>query len=398
MKINKPITTNDLRHINRTVLLELARREGPISRTELAERLKISVPTVMRIVDDLIEEKMLKETGDKEWSGGRRRNLIEFNATEHLAIGVDMGGTKMFGALSDLNGKILKEINIPRHETKGEKSYQLLETIIRELSECAGQVGINVLGVGVGVPGTVDVEAGKVISAPVLDWLDFPLRQRLEDEFHLPTVIDNDTNLSALGELWFGTKDEVNDLVLITVGTGIGAGIIIDNSVYRGAHQAAGEIGFLLPSVNHLGKYYQSGYGALEHMASGTGIGLRARQVLAGQRSPEELEALTSEDVFEAARQREEWARKLVDETVDLLAMAVSSVILCFDPDIVVLGGGVARSADLLIEPIKQRVGTTMPFPVNLIASTLGYRAAVMGSIVNLVYHTADFYSLRKLS
>ncbi len=397
MKFTKTITTNDLRHINRTAVLDLLRREGPISRTELSERLEISLPTVMRIVDELLEEKLLKTIDRKEWSGGRRRSLVEFNAHGHLTIGVDCGGTKMFGALADLSGEIIEEVNLPTNGNRGEDNVALLLDIIDKLIKAAKTTDKNLLGIGVGVPATVDVDKGIVLSCPALGWEDLPLNDRLKKEFNLPVVLDNDVNLAALGEMWFGTKLAINNLALITVGTGIGAGIIIDGAVYRGSNGAAGEVGFLLPSTALLGGGYQ-GFGPLETQASGTGIANRARKLLAETFPQERLNALTAEDVFEAARQKEPWAVQIVDETVDLLALAVVTLSVCFDPDLIVLGGGVARSADLLIEPIKQRVSASIPFQFNLVASKLGYRAAVMGSIVNLVYRTANFYMLRKLS
>lgn len=397
MKFSRTITTNDLRHINRTAVLELLRREGPISRTELSERLDISLPTVMRIVDELFEEDLLKTVDRKEWSGGRKRSLVEFNFSGHLAIGVDLGGTKMFGALTDIGGNVLKEINIARHATMGEESYDMLLEILHDLTAEAATTGKHLLGMGIGIPGIVATATGTVISAPAVNWENFPLKERLVGQFDMPIIIDNDVNLSALGELWFGVKEPVSNLVLVTVGTGIGAGIIVDGSIYRGSHDYAGEIGFLLPSTAHLGGAYRD-FGPLERMASGTGVADRARRMLAGEWSEDKLAGLSAEDVFEAARRGERWAVPVVDETVDLLAQTVATLAICFDPDVILLGGGVARSADLLIEPIKRRIASTMPNPVNLQASILSYRAAAMGAIVNLVYQAANFYVLRKLS
>lgn len=399
MKFTKTITTNDLRHINRTAVLDLLRREGPISRTEISERLEISLPTVMRIIEELLNEQLLKTVDRKEWSGGRRRALVEFNAHAHLAIGVDCGGTKMFGALADLSGEIIEEINVPTRSSNSDENFDLLMGIIMQLVKSADTTGKNLLGVGVGIPATVNVEQGIVLSSPALGWYEFPLFERMKNKFDIPVVLDNDVNLAALGEMWFGSKQAINNLALITVGTGIGAGIIIDGAVYRGSNGAAGEVGFLLPSTAHLGQgRNHQGFGPLETLASGTGIAERARKALAGTLSEEQLSALTAEDVFDKARQMEPWALQIVDETIDLLSLAVVTLAVCYDPDLIVLGGGVARSADLLIEPIKQRVSASIPFSFNLVASKLGYRAAVMGSIVNLVYRTANYYMLRKLS
>lgn len=398
MRYARTITSTQMRGINRTAVLDLVRRDGPISRTEAADRLGLSVPTVMRIVDELMDEHLVRNTGSKEWSGGRRRSLIEFNASDHLVVGVDMGGTKVFGALSDLSGKIYKEINIPNHGTRGEDSYKLLCEIIVELLDEAKKTGLHLLGIGVGIPGFLrSDERGTGYSSGALNWERFPLNTRLEADFRLPVVVDNDVNLAALGELWFGTYQSSQNLVLITVGTGIGAGVIVEGSVYQGSNQAAGEIGWVLPCTESLEQRYE-GFGPLELLASGTGIAKRAQQALDILQPGRDHSEVTAEEVFEAARRDESWAKGIVDETVDLLAMGISAVALCFDPDVVILGGGVARSADLLVEPIRRRLEGRTPVTPKIGVSALGYRAGVMGTIVNLLYHTTEFYVVRKLS
>src|SRR5512136_2925131 len=127
------ITSSAMRDINRSAILEIIRREGPISRTVIAERLDVSLPTVMRIVDGLIEEGFVRPHGTTEWSGGRRRPLLEFNSAGFVVLGVDMGGTKMYGALSDLGGNILDEVNVGRHGTSGEDSFIYLTALIDKL-------------------------------------------------------------------------------------------------------------------------------------------------------------------------------------------------------------------------------------------------------------------------
>ncbi len=386
-----------MRGINRTAVLDLIRRAGPISRTTIAEQLDLSVPTIMHIVDELTAEGLVRETGSKEWSGGRRRSLVEFHATGHLVIGIDMGGTKVFGAVADLSGKIYKEINIPNHGTQGEDSYQLLRRMIAELMIEAQTTGISLLGIGIGIPGTGKKgQDGQTFSAAALNWTDFPLEKRLAAEFSLPVVVENDVNLAALGELWFGSFPAARNLVLITVGTGIGAGIIVDGAVYKGSHNAAGEIGFIPPYPDALDQTY-SGFGPLELLASGTGIAARARDILQARGELTGCEP-NAEDVFEAARRGEDWAVETVTQTVNLLAVGLSAVTLCFDPDVIVLGGGVARSADLLVEPIRRRLDGRVPVLPEIVPSALGYRAGVMGTIMNLLYHTSDFYVVRKLA
>lgn len=391
------IAASAMRDINRSAILEIVRRESPISRTAIAERLGVSLPTVMRIVDELIADGLVRSQGESEWSGGRRRSLLEFNADGHLVLGVDMGGTKIYGALSNLGGKVIDEMNIGRHGTQGDESYEALTNLIDTLLASPKLEGRSVLGIGVGAPGITLHKEGIVRWAYTLAWKDFPLKARLAERYHLPITVDNDVNLAALGELWFGAGQNCQNMILIAIGTGIGAGIIIDGALYRGSSESSGEIGYMLPGKEFLGKNYLD-FGALESVASGTGIAERARKHSKTRLSQAELEALVSEDVFDAARQGQKWAWALINETVDYLAVTIANLAVCFDPDLIVLGGGVSRSADLLVGPILKRIEGTIPVLPRLVVSSLGLRAGVMGAITNVLHNTSNFYVVHKLS
>jgi glucokinase len=323
--------------------------------------------------------------------------LLEFNAGGFVVLGVDMGGTKMYGAISDLGGNILDEVNIGHHGTSGEDSFNQLTTLIDSLLDSPKVEGRRVRGIGVGAPGVTLHQDGIVTWAYTLHWDNFPLKARLAQIYDLPITVDNDVNLAALGELWFGAGQNAQNMIVIAIGTGIGAGVIINGALYRGSKEASGEIGNMIPSREFLGKNYLD-FGALESVASGTGIAGRARSLLKSQRSLVELETLTAEDVFEAARLKQEWAWKVIDETVDYLAIAIINLVASFDPELIVLGGGVFRSADLLIEPIMRRISGIIPNPPKLVVSSLGLQATVMGAITNVLHNTSNFYVVHKLS
>ncbi len=391
------ITASEMRGINRSAILEIIRRESPISRTLIAQKLNVSLATVMRIVDELIDDELVRLEGTTEWTGGRRRSLLEFNSEGQVVIGIDMGGTKMFGAVSDLGGKILEEIELSRHGTSGELTYQRLVELIEALLSSRTINGRRVRGIGVGVPAVTLHKEGIVVWSPSLKWRDYPLKAKLADHFHYPITVDNDVNLAVLGEQWFGAGQNCRNIVLIAIGTGIGAGVVIDGALYRGSNEASGEIGYLMPGREFLGKRYED-FGALETVASGTGIALRAREALKGDARSSDLENLISEDVFEAARRGETWAKAIIAETVDYLAIAIASIETYFDPDVIILGGGVSRSSDLLLNPILNRIEGTIPNLPRLVVSPLDRRAAVMGAITTILHNTSDFYVVRKLS
>jgi glucokinase len=390
------VTNADMKAINRTAILEIIRRAGPISRSSIAEHLQVSLPTVMRMVDELTEEGLVRTSGEKQRSGGRRRALIEFSGEEHLVIGVDLGGTKIYGAVTNLCGNVLYEVRVPHHNTHDEESFKLVVETIQDLLRYAQGTGYLIRGIGVGVPGVTDPE-GDVKLAPSLGWSGFPLKRRLSEYFNLPIVVENDVNLAALGESWFGSETHRENLILIAIGTGIGAGVLINSMVYPGVHFMAGEIGYILPDCSHLQKDYR-GFGALEQLASGTGIAQRARVILRDQWPEDQLASLTAEDVFNAAREHQPWAEAVLAETVDYLALAIASISLVLDPEVILLGGGVAKSADLLIEPILERLKGSIPILPRIEASNLGYRAAVLGAIVKLLRMTSDYYWLQKYS
>jgi glucokinase len=395
MRYIRTITPTEMRVINRSAILDIIRRESPISRSVIAEKLDVSLPTVMRIVDELIEEGFVLPLGIKEWSGGRRRSLIEFNAHGQVMIGVDLGGTHFYGAVADMAGQILHEAILPG--ARGEEAYSTLVEILKRLTGRAAETGVSIHGIGVGAPGLTDYEKGTIRHATALDWDEFPLRQRLADSFHLPVIVDNDVNLSALGELWFGVGQSARNLVLISVGTGIGAGIVIDGAIYRGSHQAAGEVGYMSAGTINL-KHDYSGSGALEALAASGGIMMRSRQRLEGQCTQEELFDLGIEQVFDAYCQNEPWAIDVIEETADYLAIAVANLALCLDPDVIVLGGDLSHRFGPVVDPVMRRLTGLIPADMKLVASTLGRRAAVMGAVTNVLHQTSEFFALRSMS
>jgi predicted NBD/HSP70 family sugar kinase len=387
----RTITATEMRGINRSAILEIVRRESPIARTTIAKQLDVSLPTVMRIVDKLIEEGFVRAQGETEWSGGRRRPLLEFNADGNVVLGVDMGGTKLYGAISEIGGHIIDEATMERDGADGEACYDLLTKLIDDLLARPALKGRCVRGIGVGAPGITLHHEGIVKWAYALNWKDFPLKARLHERYKLPITVDNDVNLAALGELWFGVGQDVQNMVLITIGSGIGAGIIIDGTLYRGSSEASGEIGHMIPGREFLGKSYID-FGALESVASATGIVNRARAVSPSISNP------SSEEIFEAALAGQRWARDIIDETVDYLTIAIANLSVSFDPELIVLGGAVTPFADMLAESIAKREKGTIPSLPRLEISNLGLRATVMGAIVTVLHNTSNFYVVNKLS
>jgi glucokinase-like ROK family protein len=395
--MTRTATASLMRSINRAAVLNLIRQDGPIARSAIARRLHMSLPTVMRIVEDLIEEDFVRFRGTSESTGGRPRALLEFNGDAYAVVGVDLGGTKMFGTVADLAGNVQHEIYLPHNCDGPRDPLERLCELIDRLLDAPRLPGQRIRGIGIGAPGTTLSQEGVVTWAPSLGWRDLPLKQILDERFDEPVFVENDVRLATLGEWGFGAGRGTQNLVCIAVGTGIGAGIILGGVLYRGHNQSAGEIGYLPPGPEFLGQRYDQ-FGALENLASGTGIASRGRHLLAQRGIPVPEEELTAEDVFAAARAGEPWAQQVVDETVDYLSLAIASVSALLDPEVVVLGGGVARSADLLIEPILQRLEGVVLCVPRLVASPLGRRAAVMGAIMLILNATTESFLVQRLS
>jgi glucokinase len=384
------IAQAEMRIINRSAVLEYLRLVKTCSRTEIASQLKISLPSIARIIEELIGSSLVRSTGQKERSRGRGRDLLELNIDGNLVIGIDLGGSHISGALVNLGGEILHGFREPFVWGNAEENYQELAGFLQAiLTQAQGQPA-RVLGIAIGVPGIMDSTSGIVKLAPSLAWVDFPLLQKLEQLTDLPIYLENDVNLATLGEHWFGTGRGVRDLVMVAIGTGIGAGIILDGKLHRGHAEASGEIGYMLPGIQFLDNEYP-GFGALESVASGKGIAVQAAKkwsVLFGEQNMPGLEAAA---VFQAARDGQAWAIQVVAETVDYLSLALANVIVCLDPELVILGGGIAGSAVMLIEPIQTRLAGVIPRLPRIEESSLNDQAAILGAVVRVFQKYTDY-------
>ena len=394
--MRQTLTSTLMRSVNRSAILDLIRQNSPITRAQIARKLGVSLPTVMRIVDILIEEDLVRNCGSNESSGGRPASLLEYNGQSYAVLGVDLSGSKMYGAVADLSGNIQSEISVPVNHHGANGNLELLLNLIQQLLDAPRPAGQNVRGIGLGMPGVTLSREGIVTWAPSFGWRDLPIKEILSTRFGYSVFIENDVNLIALGELHFGAGKGISNLVCITVGTGIGAGIIINRALYRGHNQASGEIGYLLPNIQALGRNYDE-FGALESLASGTGIARCAREriIELGLELPEA--EVSAEDVFSAARDGQAWALEVAKDTIDLLSMTVTNISALLDPEMIILGGGVIRSADLLLEPIRQRIQGTAPYLPRIEASQLGSRAAVMGAIMLVLSGTSEQYIIERV-
>jgi glucokinase len=292
----------------------------------------------------------------------------DHGARSRFIIGVDLGGTNLVvGALSLDGTQRFGMREVPTRADFGADAVvaliaEQIETVIAETIAKTGAARGDFHGIGIGSPGPLDRERGIVIFTPNLGWRNVPLRDRVQDATGLAATLDNDANCATLGEWWLGAAKGAQQVVGLTIGTGIGGGLILDGRLYHGASDVAGELGH--STIDSTGRRCKCGnYGCLEAYASGTAIAERAREALAGG-EPSAMPALVGGDllrltaatVYQAAKQGDALALEVVRETARLLGAGVANLLNIFNPEVVVLAGGVTHAGDALFEPMRAEV------------------------------------------
>jgi glucokinase len=282
-------------------------------------------------------------------------------------IGVDLGGTNIVvGAVAE-DGNGLYGL-FTRRTPAAEGPEAVVDLMVKMTRECMEETrrilgsGTEFMGVGIGAPGPLDRERGIVLIAPNLGWRDMPLRDRISEAVGLPASLDNDANCAILGEWWRGAAQGAKVVVGLTIGTGVGGGIVIDGKLFHGASDIAGEIGHTTVDLN--GRRCKCGnYGCVEAYASGAAIALRAVEGLeagASSRLPEyvngDLSAIDAQLVYRAARDGDEFAREVVRDTARFLGATVANMVNTLNPDVVVICGGVTLAGDQLFVPLREEV------------------------------------------
>jgi glucokinase len=304
--------------------------------------------------------------------------------------GIDIGGTKIAVALADTGGQL---ISLSRFATRVERGpYSILEEAVTEVERMTDAASARLVAVGVGCGGPLDRERGLILSPPNLPgWDEFPIIELLEKRLGVPALLDNDANAAALGESQFGAGRGLNDLVYITISTGIGGGIIIGGKLLHGTSDGAGEVGHItvMPEGPQCGC---GARGCMEAICSGTSIARRARERLSSgaHSSLRELagavDEVTAKMVAEAARDGDPLAAEVWDETVYYLAVGIGNIINILAPEAVILGGGVSTAGEQLLEPLRRQVRSRIemlpPEKINILQAALGGDSGIYGALI----------------
>lgn len=352
-----------LRHLNLERLLAAAMaRVEPFTRAELTEATALSAPTVGTLTVQLIRSGLIRHLGTGPSRGGRRPSFMEFNARYGFVVGIVLDPIKTRVALADLRGDRLATRSWPT--PTGLPPAGLLAKVATWVRSLLSEAGIGVdklLAVAAGAPGAVERGGMVALSANLKGWEQVPMAAILKEALGgVPVVVENDVNLAILGERWRGAAVGHNTCACIYVGTGIGAGIVVNGELHRGHHFLAGEIGMMMMGPQYLGQDFGTA-GCLESLAS--------------------LKALGARTAPGASAARDKRKHKQVDDAAQLIGIATTNLALVLDPSLVVLAGPVAENESFL-EDVRQIVQKIIPSPPEIVPAKLGEEAPLWGSLL----------------
>jgi len=307
---------------------------------------------------------------------------------QQTVIAIDLGGTKCAGALVDGQGKILESDKKFLGSLAGEEVGSLIIDLCFELEEKARKNSLQIKGIGISVPGISSQKTGKVWAPNIEGWSAFPLKKTIETTFpeKIPVLIDNDRACCILGETWMGIAKGSKNAIFLTVGTGIGAGILADGTILRGADDIAGAIGWMALESDYLTKYKD--FGCFEYHASGDGLVREANDLLSMEQNkkPSKLKYndSTARDILEAYANNDPIAQKVIRKAIRLWGKASANLISLFNPEIIVFGGGIFGPAQFLVGSIREEAARwAQPVSmkkVKMASSILGDKAPLMGA------------------
>jgi glucokinase-like ROK family protein len=395
--------------LNKVKVTNLVRDNDGISRADLAKRSGLSAPTISRIIDGLIRERLVTEIGAGVSHGGRRPTLLKFSGIDSYIIGIDLGTTNIYGVLTDLDAKVIAEVRMPTRVDRGfDRVMERTSEVIVELRGHLGNRKGRICGIGLAVAGLINRDREIVEFSPDFHWRDVDVRAALSrSHSDIPIIFDNVTRVMALGEIWYGAGRNYQDFVMVNIGYGIGAGVIIRGTPLYGSLGMAGEFGHITFEKDSDAQCECGNFGCLEALASGNAIAKAARKELERGAESDLLKAcdgdpsqLTAEMVAQSAKRGDRVAWNVFDLAAEYIGVGIAGLINLVNPEAVFIGGGVAQAGDILFDRVRKtaqaRALKKASGAVPILPATFGLRSAVIGavslilsSVVNLNFETS---------
>jgi glucokinase len=380
----------NIAELNAFLVLDAIRSHGQATRRQLAAELGLSDASVSRIVQRLLRAELItEELGDRP-ARGRTPTVLRFVGAAGSVIAIDLGGTRCHGALADLAGTTIAEDFRPTRE--GKRAARALLDCIAALRPGEGSRNWPVRAVVVGIPALIDPRTGLATAGPNVHWQDFDLMGILAGQVAEPFEVENDANLGALGQAWRGAGRGVHSFVTMTLGTGIGGGIVVDGHLLTGRHNAAGEVGFLPvgDAVRSLaGGGPSAGYG-FEDVASGPALRAQAADLIAAGADTALGEEFTVADIFTAAGRDDPVGRRVVGDLIGHVAAAVVGTTALIDPERVILDGSIGRALEPWLPELRASVQQRVFGSPEIVISQLGPNATVTGAIARALAMVAE--------
>lgn len=346
-----------IKEINQNLILNLIRNQGPISRTDLARLSRLSPASVSGITADLIATNMVLVTGEGESRGGRRPVMLRLNKKAGFVVGLKLMEDALTIALTDLDATILEHRVVPMSaksdSLKVEAVLPFLIDAIEQTIEEANVARQRVRGIGIGLAGSIDGEAGVCRFSPYFNWRNVQIAKPIADHFGLPVYIENDVNTLTIAEKWFGYGHDVDHFLVVTVGRGIGAGIVTNGQFYRGAFGGAGEFG-------HIPLFHQQEVTTLENLASDPAILRQAQAALARGEESElaNVVELSITAIIDAANNGDQLSQNLLSQAGRWLGIGIAMLINILNPQLIIVGGEGVHAGNWRFDPMREAIKT----------------------------------------
>jgi N-acetylglucosamine repressor len=349
-----------IKEINLSIILNSIKSQGPLSRTEISRLSGLSLATVSGMTAELLALDFIRETAEGESTGGRPPVLLALNGRAGYVVGIKLTEQSIISALADLEANVV--YNYVTSIESAQDAGSTLQAIIGTIAATLDGSGVDrekVKGIGIGLAGVIDSRTGVCRYSPILGWRNVQLARPIEEHFHLPVYIENDVNTLTIAEQWFGSGRGTDHFLVVTVGRGIGLGIVTNGQFYRGAVGGAGEFGHI--TLQEDGPLCECGkHGCLEAIASDLAVVRMAEQAARSGRPTlltEVLEAnglLTLDDVIEAAQQHDAAALECLERSGRAIGIGLATLVNLFNPQMVILAGEGMRAGDARLAPMKQ--------------------------------------------